>query len=114
MEPKILMIGRSQEVIDILIEELKPFGRNIVGSNNKDTIKELLEKENIDFVVIGAGLPDEVRDEMKEFLVSIISNLIVHLIERTEKGSPYKLIEFTNQKAVEWKVEQKLGKRQAD
>lgn len=111
MEPKILMIGRTQEVIDILIEELKPFGRSIVGSNDKEIIKKLLEKENIDFVVIGAGLPDEVRDEMKGFLLSIKSNLTVNLIERTEKGSPYKLIEFTNQKAVEWKVGQKLGKR---
>ncbi|MDP7028535.1 MAG: hypothetical protein QF380_09070, partial [Candidatus Marinimicrobia bacterium] len=33
-EPKILMIGRTQAVIDILIEELKPFGRNVVGSND--------------------------------------------------------------------------------
>lgn len=32
MEPKILMVGRTQEVIDILIEELQKFERNVVGS----------------------------------------------------------------------------------
>jgi len=40
-EPKILMIGRTQAVIDILIEELKPFGRDVVGSNDKDIIKKI-------------------------------------------------------------------------
>lgn len=64
-------------------------------------------------MLIGVGLPDDVQNEMKEFLVSIKSNLIDHLIERTEKRSPYKLIEFTNQKAIECRVEQKLGKTQA-
>lgn len=111
MEPKILMIGRKQEVIDILIDELANFRRDVVGSNEKDTIKTLLEKESIDFVVIGAGLPDKDRSEMQALIQSIKPGVAVNLIEREGKGGPHKLIDFTNQKAVEWKIEQKLGKR---
>lgn len=111
MEPKILLIGRKQEVIDILIGELRKFDRDIVGSNNKDVIKKILENKDIDFVLIGAGLLDDARKEMTSYLHSIRPDLIIHKIQRTEKSRPYRIIEFANEKAVEWKVEQKLGKR---
>lgn len=111
MEPKILMIGRTQEVIDILIAELRIFGRDIVGSNDKDILKRILENKKIDFVIIGAGLPDEARNDMNDYLLSIQPGLVVNQIEKTDKSNPYQLISFTNQKAVEWKVEQRLGKR---
>ena len=110
MEPKILMIGRTQEVIDTLISELKVFNRDVIGSNKKDIIRSILVKDKFDFAVIGAGLPDEDRNDMKDYLQSIDPKLNMHMVERTEKGSPFKLIEYINQKAVEWKVEQKLGK----
>lgn len=111
MEPQILMIGRKQEVIDILIEELQRLGRNVMGSNDKTIIETMIQEKSIDLVVVGAGLPDEVRKDMKDFLLILQPNLSVHLIERSEKSSPYQLIEFTHQKAVEWKVAQKLGKK---
>jgi len=104
MEPKVLMIGRSQQVIDILTRELKNYGRDIIGTDNKEDVYDILKNQQIDLVVIGAGLPDEVRIDMKEFIISIKPGLPVHLIERTPDSNPTKMIEFVNQKVVEFKL----------
>ncbi len=104
MEPKVLMIGRSQQVIDILLGELKNYGRDIIGTDNEESVYNILKSHQIDLVVIGAGLQDDVRYEMKEFIISIKPGLPVHLIERTPDSNPTKMIEFVNQKVVEFKL----------
>ena len=111
MEPKILLIGRKMEVIGILIDELEKFERDVVGSNEKDKIADILQSKPIDFVVMGVGLPEEVREEITDYIHKIIPGLVVHKIEKMETSSPYNMISFINRKAVEFKVEQKLGKR---
>jgi hypothetical protein len=63
------MIGRSQKVIDILITELKNYSREIIDADNKEDVYDILKNQQIDLVVIGAGLPDEVRIDMKEFII---------------------------------------------
>ena len=104
MEPKVLMIGRSQQVINILIGELKNYGRALPGADHKEDVHNILKTYQIDLVVIGAGLPDEIRFDMKEFIISMRPGLPVHLIERTPDSNPAKMIEFVNQKVVEFKV----------
>ncbi len=111
MEPKILLIGRKQEVIDILVEELNMFGRDVRGSEDKLRITSILQNEPINFVVIGAGLPDEIREDMAAYVTGIRPDVGIYLIKRVENGSPYNIIEFTNRRAVEWKVAQKIGSR---
>jgi DNA-binding NtrC family response regulator len=106
MEPKVLMIGRSQKVIDILITELRNYGRDIIGADNKEDVHDILRNHQIDLVVIGAGLPDEVRIDMKEFIISMKPGLPVNLIERTPDSNPKKMIEFVNQKVSEFKESQ--------
>ncbi|WP_299460032.1 response regulator [uncultured Microscilla sp.] len=110
MEPRILIIGRNLSVINILIDELEKFGRNVMGATDKPDIERLIQHHNPDLVVLGAGLSDKERDEMLVFLISVKANIKVQLIEKKEKSSPYDMVEFTNRKTVEWKVEQKLGK----
>jgi len=107
MEPKVLLIGRSQQLIDVLIGELRNFGRDITGADNKEDVHDILKSYQIDLVVIGAGLPDEVRFDMKEFIITMIPRLPVYLIERTPDSNPAKMIEFVNQKVVEFKLSQK-------
>ena len=58
MEPKILIVGRNLEVMDILKAELSKFGRNIISANSNELIAESLSKKDVDLVVVGAGLPD--------------------------------------------------------
>ncbi|MFQ5708184.1 MAG: hypothetical protein ACE5HO_12075 [bacterium] len=111
MEPKILMIGRTQKVIDILLTELRKFGRDVIGTDSKETVEDILRNQPTDLVVMGAGLPEQVREEMTAFIHSIKPGLPVHLIQRTKDGGPSKMIPFTNEKAVEFKIEKTLGNK---
>lgn len=110
MEPKILLIGRKQQVIDILVEELNMFGRDVRGSDEKLRITSILQNEPINFVVIGAGLADEVREDLAAYVTGIRPDVGIYMVRRSENGSPYNVIEFTNKKAVEWKVDQAIRK----
>lgn len=111
MEPKILIIGRKQSVIDVLVEELNLFGRDVLGAAEKTLITSILQNEAINLVVIGAGLSDEIREGMAAYVTEIRPDVGIHLIESTENSAPYHLIEFANRKAVEWKVNKAHEKR---
>lgn len=105
MEPRILAIGRLQSTLDVLVEEWERYGRNVIASNSKDNIKEIIETESIDFICIGGGLPDNERDEMVEYISNINSSIAVHPIPRTEeKLGPYNFIPFLNNLAIMHKV----------
>jgi hypothetical protein len=105
MEPKVLLIGRSKQVVDILRSELKNYGRDIIGTeNNKEAVYQILRSHQIDLVVIGAGLTDDVRMEIKEFIISLRPGLPVNLIKRTPDSSPQKMIDYVNQKVAEFNV----------
>ena len=105
MEPKILAIGRLQSTLDILVEEWERYGRNVIASNSKENIKEIIETESIDFICIGGGLPDNEREAMVEYISNINSSIDVHPIPRTEeKMGPYNFIPFLNNLAIMHKV----------
>lgn len=110
MEPTILLLGRNLEVMNILKSELEKFGRKILYANSIAMIDKCLAETQIDLAVVGAGLPDETRNEMGEHLQQIKSDLPVFMIERSSQGGPAKMIDFTNEKAVMWKIGQVLGK----
>jgi len=112
MEPKILVIGRKQEVVDILVDELKKFGRDIIGASEQEKIEKLVQTLNFDFVVIGAGLPDHQRDFLTSFIENLKPGLPVHMIERKKDSKPYKIISFINNKAVSFKIEKVSKKKE--
>lgn len=106
MEPRILAIGRLQSTLDVLVEEWDRYGRNVIASNSKDRIKEIIQTDSIDFIAIGGGLPDAKREEMVEYIATIDSGLAVHPIPRSEeKQGPYSFIPFLNNLAIMFKVE---------
>lgn len=111
MEPKILIIGRRQAVLDVLTEELNMFGRDVRGAEDRSVITSILQNEHVNLVIIGAGLTDETREEVAAYVSQIRPDVAIYLIQRQATSSPYDMIEFTNRKAVEWKVAQKVGKR---
>ena len=43
MEPRILAIGRLQSTLDVLVEEWERYGRDVIASNSKGRIKEIIE-----------------------------------------------------------------------
>lgn len=109
MEPRILAIGRLQSTLDVLVEEWERYGRNVVASNSKERIKEILETESIDFIAIGGGLPNDKREEMISYIATIDSNIKVHPIPRTEKSmGPYNFIPFLNNLAIMYKVHKSM------
>ena len=105
MEPKILAIGRLQSTLDILVEEWERYGRNVISSNSKEKIKEIIETESIDFICIGGGLPDDEREEMVDYISTVNSSISVHPIPRNEEAmGPYNFIPFLNNLAIMFKV----------
>lgn len=105
MEPRILAIGRLQSTLDVLVEEWQRYGRNVIASNSKDRIKEIIEIDSIDFILIGGGLPDAEREEMVEYIAGIDPNIEVHPIPRTEEAQgAYSFIPFLNNLAIMFKV----------
>jgi hypothetical protein len=105
MEPRILAIGRLQSTLDVLVEEWERYGRNVIASNSKDRIKEIIETDSIDFICIGGGLPDDEREEMVVYISTINSNISVHPIPRTKEAmGPYNFIPFLNNLAIMHKV----------
>ena len=105
MEPRILAIGRLQSTLHVLVDEWERYGRNVIASNSKDRIKEIIETDSIDFIAIGGGLPDDDREEMVKYISTINSYIPVHPIPRTEeKMGPYNFIPFLNNLAIMHKV----------
>jgi len=105
MEPRILAIGRLQSTLDVLVEEWERYGRNVISSNSKDRIKEIIETDSIDFICIGGGLPDDEREEMMLYISTINSDISVHPIPRTKEAmGPYNFIPFLNNLAIMHKV----------
>ncbi len=103
-EPRILAIGNLQSTLDVLVEEWERYGRNVIASNSKDRIKEIIETDSIDFVVVGGGLPDDKRDEMVEYIAAIDPGLEVQPIPREEAQGAYSFIPFLNNLAIMFKV----------
>ena len=103
-EPRILAIGNLQSTLDVLVEEWERYGRNVIASNSKDRIKEIIETDSIDFVVVGGGLPDDKRDEMVEYIAAIDPDLEVQPISREEAQGAYSFIPFLNNLAIMFKV----------
>ena len=109
MEPRILVIGRLQTTLDILVEEWERYGRNVIASNSKEKIKEIVETDSIDLIAIGGGLPDDEREEMVDYISTINSSISVHQIPRNEEAmGPYNFIPFLNNLAIMFKVRQAM------
>jgi hypothetical protein len=97
MEPKILIVGKIQSVLDNLAMKLKEYNRDIlVSTNSKENIDDLIESHSIDFVVVGTALPDEKRSALVDFIHSIDANMPVHLVERKESKGIETIVSFVN------------------
>lgn len=104
MEPRILLIGRNQSTLDVLIDELKRYGRDVAGTTHHETLVQWVDEKRLDFVVIGGGLDDTARAEVVALIQSASPGLPVHLLPRTPGSSPASVIPFVNEHAVLFKV----------
>ena len=104
MEPTILLIGKNVDTLEILKNELEKFNRTILFANSEESIILNLKNKEIDLIVVGAGLPNEVKDKMVELIQKIASKTPLHIMERTSGITPASMIGYTNDKAVMWRL----------
>jgi len=110
MEPKILVIGRVQSTMDVLCEEWERFGRDVVATSDVDRVKEIMQNNSIDIVVIGVGLSKEEVDEMQEYVEILDPNVIIQSSPKTEKSNPFQFMTSINSIALRFKVKQAQSK----
>lgn len=108
-EPVILLIGRLLATLEVLAEELRRHGRIVHTTNQKTHLQQLLAEDKIDFVVMGAGLADEIRDDLETFLARNHPHLPVHLLPRTPDANPAQVIALANEQAVLFKIRRVPG-----
>ncbi|MFD6388628.1 hypothetical protein ACWF9G_07020 [Nocardia sp. NPDC055029] len=103
-EPRILLIGRRQSTLDVLAEELRRFGRDVMATNDRAIVEATVTDGSVDLVVIGGGLDDPDRNAMRDFVLELRPNLPVHMVPRQANASPATVIPFTNEQVVLYKV----------
>lgn len=104
MEPNILLVGRGLGTLEILKDELVKFQRSIFIANSDELIVLNLKNEKIDLIIVGAGLPTESKDQMVETIEKSAPNTDLHIMERTPGITPASMIDYTNEKAIMWKL----------
>lgn len=110
MEPKILLVGRIAQIMEILADELKTnYGRSVVSCASKDDVASHLADGGFDLVILGAGFDDETRDDVAAMIAESHPDLDPYLVPRVGEKNPAKLVTTVNEKAIEWKFHQVLG-----
>ncbi|GHD05500.1 hypothetical protein [Zhihengliuella salsuginis] len=107
-EPRLLLIGKRQSTLDVLAEELRRFGRDVVATNDRALIRQTLTAGEADLVVIGGGLSDPEREAVRDLVLATSPDIPLHLSPRTEGASPATLIPFANEQIVLFKVRSAL------
>jgi hypothetical protein len=103
-EPRLLLIGRFQSTLDVLAEELRRSGRDVVATNDRALIGQTLVAGKADLVVIGGGLDEPARAEMRDYVLAISPDIPLHLAPRGEGTSPATALSFANEQVVLYKV----------
>lgn len=104
MEPTILLIGKNLDTLEILKDELQKFNRKIFIANSEESILSNLKNNKVDLIVVGAGLPNEIKEKMITLIQEIAPTVKLHIMERTPGINPTSMISYTNEKAVMWRL----------
>lgn len=109
-EPKILLVGRIPEIMEILRDELVTnYRRDVVSCASKTDVAAHLDETSFDLVILGAGFDDDTRNDIAAMVNDTHPNLGVFLVPRVGEKNPAKLVTTVNEKAIEWKFHQVLG-----
>lgn len=103
-EPRLLLIGKLQSTLDVLAEELRRFGRDVLATNDRELIRKTLAEGTADLVVIGGGLDDPAREAMRDFVLAVSPGIPLHLVPRTPGANPATTVSFANEQVVLYKV----------
>ena len=104
MEPNILLIGKNIHTLEILKDELTKFDRKICFANSEELIESHLKNNKIDLIVVGAGLPNEIKNEMVSLIERIAPEIELHIMQKIAGMTPVSMIGYTNEKAIMWRM----------
>lgn len=104
MEPNILLIGKNLDTLDILKDELAKFNREIVYANSEEQITSYIANDNLDLIIVGAGLPTEIKDKFVIVIEKIAPKMELHIMQRTPGITPASMVAYTNEKAIMWRL----------
>ncbi|PHS67285.1 MAG: hypothetical protein COB12_03820 [Flavobacterium sp.] len=104
MEPIILLIGKNLDTLEILKNELEKFNRTLFIANSEESIALNLKNKKVDLIIVGAGLPDEIKNKMVALIQEIAATIKLHIMEKTPGMTPVSMISYTNEKAVMWRL----------
>ena len=104
MEPNILLIGKNLSTLDILCQELKKFDRKVFYANSEALIESNLKNNSIDLISVGAGLTEEITEQFVKFTKNIAPEIPIHRMKKIPGMTPFTQIDFTNEKAVMWRL----------
>ena len=79
MTKNILLIGRTQPVLDDVIQQLEIPELNLVGTTSLDGARAAMIANDVDHVIIGGGLDLHTRLAIIQEIFAISSSTTVHL-----------------------------------
>ncbi|HEX9658114.1 MAG TPA: hypothetical protein VGB89_14500 [Bacteroidota bacterium] len=92
MNRHVLLVGRKESIIENVKKNLHAKDVTLHGGTSIHDVREVLEKEKIDLVIMGAGLDMETRCEMVKIIFSMSNSTTVHM--KDEASGPEGMLPF--------------------
>lgn len=83
MKPVVLLIGKLPGIVGHLADELEDLPIRWLGAHDHGEVVRQLETEpEISCVIMGAGLPDDIRGDLIGVIAAIRPDVTIHLKDR--------------------------------
>ncbi|WP_347310080.1 hypothetical protein [Defluviimonas sp. SAOS-178_SWC] len=83
MKPVVLLIGKLPGIVGHLADELEDLPIRWLGAHDHGEVVRQLETEpEIACVIMGAGLPDDIRGDLVGIIAAVRPDLSIHLKDR--------------------------------
>jgi DNA-binding response OmpR family regulator len=91
---KVLLLGRKPILVEAVSDQLQVEGVTLYSGTGIEEVRDLFEKEAIDIVIMGAGLPIDLRCEIVKTVASLSETTTIHLKDR--QSGPQGMVPFVN------------------
>ena len=94
MSKNVLILGRTEIVLDDLENNLDVKDVNLLSGTTIDDVKIALDENAIDIVIMGAGLDIDVRLQIIEHIFTVSKSTTVHM--KDWSSGPQGMLPFVN------------------
>ena len=88
--PRILLIGRSRDVLDIVLQELRDAGLDVVGIADPESASERFDARDFDIAALGGGLLGPAGDAVRTALMT--ANPDLRLLDVTAPTATHRIM----------------------